>query len=66
MRKVMSVIGVSVLISSLVFASASQSNQKVSNKVDSKRLHKIEPMNQYQNTSGVSGVPVQHNNRNGF
>ena len=36
MRKVMSVIGVSVLISSLVFASASQSNQKVSNKVDSK------------------------------
>ena len=66
MRKVMSVIGISCLIGSLVFASARQSNQRVPKKVDGKMLRKVEPMNQYQNTSGESGIPVQHNNRNGF
>jgi len=66
MRKVMSIIGTSILVSSLVMASAAQSNQRVSNKVDSKKLHKIEPMNQYQNVGGESGIPVQHNSRNGF
>ena len=66
MRKVMSVVGVSSLIFSLVFASANQSSQRIPMKVDGKRIHKIEPMNNFQNISGESGVPVQHNNRNGF
>jgi hypothetical protein len=66
MRKVMSIMGVFILVGSFIFASASQSSQASPRKVDRKMIYKVEPTTQPQNITGESGIPVQHNNRNGF